>query len=79
MFNILIVDNFHQVFSGPILVMYGLLFGPKFALFKATPTEVGQYKFAMFKATPTEVGQYKFAMFKATPCSRGRTIQVCHV
>ena len=41
MFNILIVDNFHQVFSGPILVMYGLLFGPKFVMFKATPTEVG--------------------------------------
>jgi hypothetical protein len=30
-----------QVFSGPLLVMYGLLFGPKFVSFAATPTEVG--------------------------------------
>ncbi len=29
-----------QVFSGPLLVMYGLLFGPKFVSFAATPTEV---------------------------------------
>ena len=88
MFNILIVDNFHQVFSGPILVMYGLLFGPKFAMFKATPTEVGNTSLPCLKLRQqrqdntslpclklhhaAEVGQYKFAMFKATPAEVGQ-------